>query len=101
MTPPKRALFVLNVDSQTEHLFERIEFHNEGSKDKEGSGADKVKVIDQSEPSSGSTRVEIVTRPFEKAVQRTIERVCDGKVVREGNYKKKRDIEEDYDTSDL
>lgn len=99
MSPPKRAIFSLNVDSNTEHLYERIEYHDDKHKER----GEKVKVVEHSEPSFGSTKVEIVTKPFEKAVQRTVERVCDGKIVKERNRdsRKKRDIEAEYDTSDL
>ena len=100
--PPKRALFSLNIDSNADHLYERIEHHNDEDKGKD-------RVIERTEPTAGSTKVEIVTRPFERAVERTVERIVDGKVVREhrttnetGNGKRTaKRLEDVYDTSDL
>ncbi|KAF2180574.1 hypothetical protein K469DRAFT_672538 [Zopfia rhizophila CBS 207.26] len=71
--PPKRALFSLDVDSNAEHLYERIEHHNR-------EGKDKLKVIEHSEPTAGSTSLQITTKPFERAVERTVERFVDGKL---------------------
>jgi hypothetical protein len=69
MAPPKRAHFSLNVNSQAESLYSRVEDGN--AKDHEG--RPKVKVIESSGPTSGSKHLEFVTKPFEKIVDRTIE----------------------------
>ncbi|PSN69221.1 hypothetical protein BS50DRAFT_572381 [Corynespora cassiicola Philippines] len=117
MTPPKRALFSLNIDSNAEHIYQRVDDHNN----------DKHKVLETSGPVHGSTNLQLVTRPFEKAVERSIERIVDGKHVAdaEGDItyethqsvngesprrstktvhvkkKGKQSVEEQYDTSDL
>jgi hypothetical protein len=69
MAPPKRAHFSLNVNSQAESLYSRVEDGN--TKDHEG--RPKVKVIESSGPTSGSKHLEFVTKPFEKIVDRTVE----------------------------
>jgi ribose 5-phosphate isomerase B len=74
MAPPKRAHFSLNVNSQAESLYSRVEDGN--TKDHEG--RPKVKVIESSGPTSGSKHLEFVTKPFEKIVDRTVEGVLDG-----------------------
>ncbi|KAF2662663.1 hypothetical protein K491DRAFT_700398 [Lophiostoma macrostomum CBS 122681] len=73
MSPPKRAFFSLNVDSNADHIYERIEHH-----DKEGK--DKIKVKEHSEPLVGSTSLQVLTQPFEKEVKRSVERIVDGRV---------------------
>lgn len=104
MAPPKRAIFSLNVDSNAEHFLERIEDHS-----KQGKG--KVKVREHKEPFVGNTSLQLLTRPFEKEVQRSVERIVDGRVVKDTkitrensqtrNEKRKKSVEERYDTSDL
>lgn len=106
--PKRRAFFSLNVDSNAEHIYERVEDHNKDKKD-------SLKVREQTGPVVGNSSVQIITRPFEKEVQRSIERIVDGRVVRDTTtYRstspspssrqkssKKRSIEDKYDTSDL
>jgi len=109
-TPQKRGFITLNVDSVADHIYQRVEDHNKDKKD-------ELKVREQSGPLVGSTSVKILGAPFEKEVQRSIERIVDGRVVRDTNFhrstspddddreqkerKKKDDIEEKYDTSEL
>jgi ribose 5-phosphate isomerase B len=102
MTPPKRAIFSLNVNTNAEHFYERIEDH---LKD------DKVTVREHKEPLVGNTSVHILTKPFEKKVQRSVTRAVDGRVVRDtetydSSSSKSRSgcksrIEDKYDISDL
>lgn len=109
MAAPKRAVFSLTVDSNTEHIYERTEDHT-----KEGKG--KVKVREYKEPLIGNTSLHILTKPFEKEVQRSVERTIDGRTVRDTTYSysdstssvssgqkqhRKKSVEEKYDTSDL
>jgi hypothetical protein len=106
--PKRRAFLSLNVDSDAEHIYERVEDHNKDKKD-------RLKVREQTEPIAGNSSIQIITRPFEKEVQRSIERIVDGRVVRDTTtYRstssspasrqrtsKKASIEDKYDTSDL
>jgi len=71
MTPPKRALFSLNLDSNADHIYQRVEDHN-----KEGEG--KIKVIESTGPTVGSTNLTVLTKPFEKVVNRAVEGVIEG-----------------------
>lgn len=115
---PKRAVFSLNLDSNADHVYQRVEDHNK-------EGKDKIKVLESSGPTVGNTSLSFVTKPFEKAVNRTVEGVIDGtgKKVHsaEGelhyevsktekgtgsrtvhvNKPARKTVEEKYDTSDL
>ncbi|KAJ4360401.1 uncharacterized protein N0V89_000963 [Didymosphaeria variabile] len=114
---PKRALFSLNLDSNADHIYQRVEDHNK-------EGKDKVKVLESSGPTVGNTSLSIITKPFEQAVNRTVESFIDetGKEVHsaEGEVhtsvcksekgtstrtvkakKSGKRIEDQYDTSDL
>ncbi|KAF2242966.1 hypothetical protein BU26DRAFT_570380 [Trematosphaeria pertusa] len=71
MAPPKRALFSLNLDSNADHIYQRVEDHNK-------EGTDKVKVLESSGPTHGNTNLSFVTKPFEEAVNRTVEGVIEG-----------------------
>lgn len=71
MAPPKRALFSLDLDTEADHIYQRVEDHNKD-------GNDKVKVLESSGPTVGNTQLEFVTKPFEKVVNRTVEGVLDG-----------------------
>lgn len=68
---PKRALFSLNLDSNADHIYQRVEDHNK-------EGKDKVKVLESSGPTVGNTSLSIVTKPFEQAINRTVEGVIEG-----------------------
>lgn len=68
---PKRALFSLNLDSNADHIYQRVEDHNK-------EGKDKIKVLESTGPTVGNTSLAIVTKPFEQAVNRTVEGVIDG-----------------------
>jgi ribose 5-phosphate isomerase B len=102
--PKRRAFFSLNVDSTADHIYERIEDYN---KEK----TDRVKVREQSGPLRGSTHLHVLGNPYEKEVQRSIERIVDGRVVRDtlttydhsdtNSPPRKKSIEDKYDTSDL
>lgn len=108
-TPQKRGYISLNVDSVADHIYQRVEDHNKDKKD-------ELKVREQSGPVVGSTSIQILGAPFEKEVQRSIERIVDGRVVRDTSIhrstspdndekkeeeRKKSAIEEKYDTSEL
>lgn len=114
---PKRALLSLNVDSQTEHVYQRVNDHTK-------SGG-KAKVIESSGPTYGHTDLQLVTKPVEKLVNRTVEGVEEstGKKVHsakseltyssqrstsgshtrtvKASSRTKRRVEQLYDTSDL
>lgn len=116
---PKRALFSLNVDSETEHVYQRVNNHSKPG--------EKTKVIETSGPTVGHTDLQFVTKPFEKLVNRTVEGVEEGtgkkihsaegeltyssqrsgtgssnttKTVKDSTRTKRR-VEQLYDTSDL
>lgn len=117
--PPKRALLSLNVDSQAEHAYQRVDNHSKPG--------ERAKVIETSGPTYGHTDLQLVTKPFEKLVNRTVEGVEEstGKKVHsaEGELtyssqrsssgsgsttrtitdssRSKRRVEQLYDTSDL
>ncbi|KAH7121205.1 hypothetical protein B0J11DRAFT_560151 [Dendryphion nanum] len=74
MAQPKRGLFSLNVDSTVSHIRERIE--DEATP----SGTRKVKVRDYTEPRRDTASFEVLTQPFEKEIQRSVERIIDGRV---------------------
>ncbi|KAF2877468.1 hypothetical protein BDV95DRAFT_481586 [Massariosphaeria phaeospora] len=76
MAPSKRTFFSLNVDSTADQFFERVEDHNQ-----EGKG--KVKVTEHKEPAAGSTSLQLVTKPIDKSDERTVERLVDGKRVKD------------------
>lgn len=117
--PPKRALFSLNVDSEADHIYHRVNDHSKPG--------EKTKVIETSGPTVGHTDLQFVTKPFEKLVNRTVEGVEEStgkkvhsaegeltyssqrtshgtsnstKTVKDSTRTKRR-IEQQYDTSDL
>jgi ribose 5-phosphate isomerase B len=118
--PPKRALFSLNVDSEADHIYQRVNDHSKP-------GNQRTKVIESSGPTVGHTDFQFVTKPFEKAVNRVVEGVEEetGKKVHsaegeityssqrnssgsgsgtktvKNSTRSKRRIEQQYDTSDL
>lgn len=119
MPPPKRALFSVNLDSDADHVYQRVEDHSK-------EGTDKVKVLESRGPTHGHTDLSYVTKPFEKLVNRTVDGVIEGtgKKVhsaegelsystersekRDGkttlnivSKKKRRHLEDKYDTSEL
>jgi hypothetical protein len=118
MSPPRRALFSLNVDSETEHLYQRVDDHRKD-------GKEKVKVIESSGPTVGHTDYQFVTKPFETLVNRTVDGIVEGsgkklhsaegevtyssqksergtgKRTVKTNRSSTRNIEREYDTSDL
>ena len=99
----KRAYLSLNVDSRTEEFFERrVDHHSNNDKRSE------TRVIESSKPTAASVNASVITRPFEK----TVEKVIDGRrtIERERSesrepklpiQKKKKSIENKYDISDL
>jgi len=119
--PPKRALFSINVDSEADHIYQRVKDHSKPG--------EKTKVIETSGPTVGHTDLQFVSKPFEKLVNRTVEGVEEGtgkkihsaegeltyssqrsssgtgsnsktKTVKDSTRTKRR-IEQLYDTSDL
>jgi hypothetical protein len=116
--PPKRALFSLNVDSEADHIYHRVNDHSKPG--------EKTKVIESTGPTVGHTDLQYLSQPFEKLVNRTVQGVEEetGKKVHsaEGELtyssqrstsgtgtthtvkdstRNKRRIEKLYDTSDL
>ena len=116
--PPKRALFSLNVDSEAERIYQRVEDHS-------NPGNGKTKIFESSGPTVGHTDLQFVTKPFEKLVNRTVEGVEEGtgkkihsaegeltyssqksssgtgvKTVKKSTHNQRR-IDQLYDTSDL
>lgn len=119
MAPLKRALFSLNLDSETDHAYQRVDDHSK-------EGTDRVKVLQTNGPSHGHTDLSYIAKPLEKTVDRAINEVIDntGKKVHsaegEVHYSsqksttstpsstlsiksksKRRAIEKKYDTSEL
>ncbi|OAG24622.1 hypothetical protein CC77DRAFT_928372 [Alternaria alternata] len=72
MAPPKRALFSLNLDTDADHVYQKVEDHNKD-------GVDRVKVLESKGPTHGHTDLSYVTRPFEKTVNRAVNEVIDGR----------------------
>lgn len=68
---PKRALFSLNLDTDADHVYQKIEDH---SKD----GEDNVRVLESKGPTRGHTDLSYIARPFEKTVNRAVNEVIDG-----------------------
>lgn len=116
--PPKRAVFSLNVDSEAEHIYQRVNNHSKPG--------EKTKVFETSGPTVGHTDLQLV-KPFEKLVNRTVQGVEEGtgkkvhsaegeltyssqrstsgaggttKTVKDSTRSKRR-VEQLYDTSDL
>ncbi|CAN9087332.1 unnamed protein product [Alternaria alternata] len=75
MAPPKRALFSLNLDTDADHVYQKVEDHNKD-------GVDRVKVLESKGPTHGHTDLSYVTRPFEKTVNRAVNEVIDGRKVK-------------------
>lgn len=117
MGPPKRALFSLNIDSNVEHIAPK-------ARDERGTSSSGGKAPEST--SEGRTSVQVLTRPFERAVEGVLEDVLertgekeDGKktwvkkvetrVDSEGTHTtsttkttgKKGGLEERFDTSEL
>ncbi|ENI07623.1 hypothetical protein COCC4DRAFT_70224 [Bipolaris maydis ATCC 48331] len=74
MAPPKRALFSLNLDTDADHVYQRVEDHSKPSDE-------RIKVLETKGPTHGHTDLSFVTKPFEKTVNRAVENVLDGKKV--------------------
>ncbi|USP77409.1 hypothetical protein yc1106_04683 [Curvularia clavata] len=71
MGPPKRALFSLNLDTDADHVYQRVEDHSKP-------GDERVKVLETKGPTKGHTDLSFITRPFESTVNRAVEEVIDG-----------------------
>ena len=65
--PPKRALLSLNVDSQAEHVYQRVNDHSKPG--------EKTKVIETTGPTVGHTDLQYLSKPSEKLVNRTVQGV--------------------------
>ena len=123
MAPPKRALFSLNLDTDADHIHERIEDHSQP-------GPPRVKIVESTGPTHTHSDVQYVTKPFENIVNRTVNEAIEstGKTPRSGTGRislssttttagkerrdpdstlnvvskpKRRAIERKYDTSEL
>ena len=116
--PPKRAVFSLNIDSNADHVHQRVEDHSK-------EGTDRIKVFDSEGPTHGHTDLSYVTKPFEKAVNKAVDDVIEGSgkkvhsvegdlhytteksasgtdsTLRIKNKTRKRALERKYDTSEL
>jgi hypothetical protein len=77
--PPKdkRALFSFNLDTDADHVYQKVTDHND-------KGEERVKVIEGKGPTHGHTDLSYVTKPFEKTVNRAVNEVVGG-----GSGKKK------------
>ncbi|KAF1925197.1 uncharacterized protein M421DRAFT_12214, partial [Didymella exigua CBS 183.55] len=64
---PKRALFSLNVDSQADHIYQRIKDHSKPG--------EKTRVIETTGPTVGHTDLQYLSKPFENLVNRTVQGV--------------------------
>ena len=64
-------MFSLNLDTDADHVYQKVEDH---SKD----GTDRVKVIESKGPTHGHTDLSYVTKPFEKTVNRAVNEVIEG-----------------------
>lgn len=71
MAPPKRALFSLNLDTDADHIHQRISHHNKD-------GEDSVQVLETKGPTRNHTDLAYITKPFENAVNKTVNDVVDG-----------------------
>ncbi|KAL6711030.1 hypothetical protein ACN47E_006905 [Coniothyrium glycines] len=71
MAPPKRALFSLNLDTDADRVYQRVEDHSEA-------GTDRVKVIETKGSTHGHTDLTYITKPFESTVNRAVNDVVDG-----------------------
>lgn len=71
MVPPKRALFSLNLDSDADHIYQRVEDHST-------EGTNRVKVIETKGPTHGHSDLTYITKPFERTVNRAVNEVIDG-----------------------
>jgi ribose 5-phosphate isomerase B len=119
MSSAKRAAFSINVDSDADHIYQRVSEHHPN-------GTNTVKVIDSTGPTHSHTDISYITKPFEKAVNTTVDSVIEssGKTLHssEGNLhysnekpstssststlsiknkSKRRTLERKYDTSEL
>ncbi|KAH7379637.1 hypothetical protein BKA66DRAFT_571449 [Pyrenochaeta sp. MPI-SDFR-AT-0127] len=71
MAPPKRALFSLNLDSDADHVYQRVNEHSD-------QGTDKVKILETRGPTTAHSDLKFVTKPFENLVNRTVDGVIEG-----------------------
>ena len=114
MSPPRntrRGFFSLNVDTNADHILEK-------TVEKDKDEKDIVKIRQHGEPHVGNTSLQVLTKPFEQEIKRSVERIVDGRTVRdtETSYsnendkpqrhtvkvgKRKQSLWEKYDTSDL
>jgi hypothetical protein len=71
--PPKdkRALFSLNLDTDADHVYQKVTDHND-------QGEERVKVIESKGPTHGHTDLSYVTKPFERTVNRAVNEVIEG-----------------------
>jgi ribose 5-phosphate isomerase B len=67
----KRALFSLNLDTDADHVYQKVTERNDA-------GEERVKVIESKGPTHGHTDLSYVTRPFEKTVNRAVNEVVGG-----------------------
>jgi ribose 5-phosphate isomerase B len=116
---PKRALFSLNLDSDADHIYQRVDEHSK-------EGTDRVKIIETKGPSHTHTDLSYITKPFENIVNRTVDGVIEGtgkkvhsaqgeihyntesssstssrRTINVKNNSRRKKIEEKYDTSEL
>ncbi|KAF1834079.1 hypothetical protein BDW02DRAFT_499240 [Decorospora gaudefroyi] len=71
MTPPNRALFSIHLDTDAEHVYQKIEDHNQD-------GEDRIKSIETEGPVHRHTDLTYLTKPFEKTVNRAVNEVVEG-----------------------
>jgi hypothetical protein len=71
MAPPKRALLSVTLDTDADHVYQRVEDHNKD-------GDDRITVLETKGPSLGHTDLKVLTKPFESVVDRTVQGFVDG-----------------------
>ncbi|KAF1946836.1 hypothetical protein EJ02DRAFT_393210 [Clathrospora elynae] len=71
MAPPKRALFSLNLESDVDHVCQKVEDHNEA-------GTKTVKILESKGPTHNHTDLTCITRPFERVVDSAVDEVVEG-----------------------
>ncbi|KAI8938446.1 hypothetical protein NX059_004338 [Plenodomus lindquistii] len=71
MAPPKRSLISLNLDTDADHVHQRVTHHNKD-------GDDSIKVLETTGPTHSHSDFSYVTKPFEKVVNRAVNDVVDG-----------------------
>lgn len=76
MSQTKRAFLTLHIDSNAEHVYQRVTKHS--SDEGTDAGKDHVELLQSKGPVVGHTDVRVVTKPFEKVVNSVVRDVAEG-----------------------